>query len=163
MHSPTWLRQIMYCRQAHPLPLTYRVVAERAHAQPDLAQVEHVLQAGRLAQVDPMGDVLAQHVGRHKVVNVAGLQAGRGSEGEGELHRWIPWACRAVCVGGRGTKGRSRSPACNTCPCRAPAMTTCRLPALKPPNCHRHRLTSPACGRKAKVFMPRASLNLLRV
>ena len=71
-----------------PLPLTYRVVAERAHAQPDLAQVEHVLQAGRLAQVDPMGDVLAQHVGRHKVVYVAGLQAGRGSEGEGELHRW---------------------------------------------------------------------------
>ena len=36
------------------------VVAERAHAQPDLREVEEVLQRQALAQVDAVRDVLAQ-------------------------------------------------------------------------------------------------------
>ena len=42
---------------------------ERAH----LLHVVQVLHAGRLAQVDAMGDVLAQHEGADQVVSVTSL------------------------------------------------------------------------------------------
>ena len=49
------------------------VVAEGAHAQPDLAQVVQVLQRQRLAQVDAVRDVLAQQQAAHQVIHIPGL------------------------------------------------------------------------------------------
>ena len=54
------------------------VVGERGHAQPDLRQVEEVLQGQVLAQVDAVRDVLAQHQRAHQVVHVACLACACG-------------------------------------------------------------------------------------
>jgi hypothetical protein len=51
------------------LALALALTLESTH----LCQVEEVLQAGRLAQVDAMRNILAKHEGRHQVVNVTGL------------------------------------------------------------------------------------------
>lgn len=47
-----------------------RVVAERAHCDPDLLQIEQVLQRGNLAQQNPVGDRVRCEVGRCQVVGV---------------------------------------------------------------------------------------------
>ncbi len=49
------------------------VVAEGAHAQPNLRQVEQVLQRQRLAQVDAMRYVLAQQEGIHQMIHIPSL------------------------------------------------------------------------------------------
>lgn len=75
-------RQLLSNRPLYSLhghtPARAPVVAERAHAQPHLAQVVEVLQAGALAQVDAVRDVLAQHEGGH-------LRVARGGGGAGGL------------------------------------------------------------------------------
>jgi hypothetical protein len=52
-------------------------VAHPPHAEPDLCHVEEVLQAGALAQVDAVSNVLTQHQSGHKVVNVTSLTSMR--------------------------------------------------------------------------------------
>jgi hypothetical protein len=52
------------------------VVAERAHRDADLAEVVEVAQARRLAQHDPMVDLVGDEVGCRQVRNVTGLAAG---------------------------------------------------------------------------------------
>lgn len=49
------------------------VVAEGAHAQPNLRQVEQVLQRQRLAQIDAMRYVLAQQEGVHQMIHIPSL------------------------------------------------------------------------------------------
>ena len=49
------------------------VVAEGAHAQPDLAQVVQVLQRQRLAQIDAVRNVLAQQQAAHQVIHIPSL------------------------------------------------------------------------------------------
>jgi hypothetical protein len=47
------------------------------HAQANLRHVEEVLQAGALAQVDAVSDVLTQHQRTHEVVDVTSLTSMR--------------------------------------------------------------------------------------
>lgn len=54
-----------------------RVVAQRAHGDPDLLQVEEVLQGRHLPQQDPVCDGMRRDERRGQVVRVASLTAVR--------------------------------------------------------------------------------------
>jgi hypothetical protein len=62
-------------------------VAHPPHAEPDLCHVEEVLQAGALAQVDAVRNVLTQHQRAHQVINVTRLTSMRPAGGVAESDR----------------------------------------------------------------------------